>query len=166
MYKYISIFIIFTFLGCDDGSFEIPSFEFSDTVQTCGNYVIYRTNTDQTEAFIIQLSDTDIPNEVTSAPIEVPITNSNVQYRIFDGTVGADYFCADVPPVTPQVRKNWQGISGDDNKIIIETTEDTNLNGQLIGYKHQITLHNLVLENDGERQVYETYYFGSFTTAL
>lgn len=166
MYKYFSLIILLTLISCDDGNFEIPSFEFRDTVNTCGNYVIYRMNEDQTEALILQLDETAIAAVETTVPIEVAITADNVQYRIFDNIVSSAYFCAAIPPVTPHVTRNWVGVSGASNTISIETSAVLDDNNEIIGYEHQITLYNLVLESNGESQTFENYYFGSFITGI
>ncbi len=166
MYKNFSILLFIILFSCDDGNFEVPSFEFNDTVNTCGSYVIYRTNSDQTEAFIIELSNTEILSEETVTPIETPITATNVQYRIFNGIVNPSYFCADIPPVTPSVTRNWEGVAGSYNKISITTTAVLNDDDIITGYEHQITLINLVLESNGDSQTFESYYFGSFITDL
>ena len=164
-----TLFIILSFFilsSCDNGDFEVPSFEFDNTVNTCGSYIIYRTNSDKTEAFIIRLTSQDIKPEETVTPIEVAINPDNVQYRIFDDTVNTDYFCADVPPVSPIVTRNWTAASGSTNKMLIETTAELNTDNEITGYKHTINLKNLILESNGETQTYETYYFGSFITHL
>jgi hypothetical protein len=149
--------------SCDDGNFEVPSFEFNEVVNTCGNYVLYRTNSNQTEAFIIQLTETDI--EQTEGTKTIAITPTNCNYRIFDSEVNADYFCSDVPPITPVVIRIWEADAGTNNKITIDTIAifDTD-DSTIISYEHKLTLTNLVLVSEGEQIIYETYNFGSFKT--
>jgi len=166
MPKFVLIFSLLTFIACDDGDFEIPSFEFESNLNSCGTYVLYRTNAAATEAFIITLSDLEILQEETTTPIEVSIEESNTQYRIFDTAVSSDYFCADVPPIEPVVIRNWQAVAGVSNFISIETIAIYDINNELTGYEHTINLQNLVLESNGETLTYENYFFGSFTTNL
>jgi len=166
MPKFFFIVALVAFVSCDDGDFEIPSFEFSTTVNSCGSYIIHRENTSGTEAFILSLSELDILQEETIAPILVPISSENTQYRIFDTAVGTDYFCADVPPTEPIVLRNWQGVAGSSNDISIETIAVYDINNDLTGYEHTITILNLVLESNGETLTFEEYLFGSFITSL
>lgn len=166
MRKIILFLSILSLFSCDDGNFEIPSFEFDTTVNVCGDYVIYRTNSNATEALIIKLSNLNILQEETISPIEVNISNDNTQYRIFDSAVNSDYFCADIPPIEPIVIRNWQGVAGATNVISIETNAVYNTNNELTGYEHALTLKNLVLESNGETLTFENYYFGNFVTSL
>lgn len=165
MYKIFSIFLLLSLFACDDGNFEVPSFEFDTVVNTCGTYVFYRTNTAKTEAFILQLDEADIPQEETTSTI--PISAANCSYRIFDAAVESTYFCSDVPPVTPAVSRNWEAVAGSNNLININATsiidEDT---AEIIGFEYEIVLNNLVLESNDEQIIYETYPFGSVSILL
>ncbi len=153
--------------SCDDGNFEVPSFEFETTVNHCGEYVLYKLSTSKTETLILSLTASSIRNTVTTTPIEVNISAANVNYRTFSGALNAStYFCAAVPPTLPAVTRNWIALSGNQNKIIIETTAVLDAANTLVGYKHSIVLKNLVLESNGESITYETYDFGSFETAI
>lgn len=163
MRRIIYFILLLSFASCDDGDFEIPSFEFTDTVSHCGSFIVYRTSEIGTEALVLKLSDQNIAAEETDEPILVAISPQNVQYRIFDNPVAATYFCADLPPTEPIVIKNWIAVAGASNKISIETTAVTNDNNEITGYKHKIRLLNLVLENNGETMTFEDYYFGSFS---
>ena len=111
--------ILASLISCDDGDFEVPSFEFDTTVNTCETYVLYRTNSNQTEALIIQLNEEEISQEEGS--VAIAITANNCNYRIFDDSIGADYFCSDVPPILPIVTKDWKAIAGANNYILIDT---------------------------------------------
>ncbi len=158
----LALFLI-SIYSCDDGDFEIPSFDFNDTVNSCGTYVVYRTNSSQTEALILRLTDQEIIPEETTSQRELSITTENVQYRIFDGEISNNYFCADIPPTEPIVTRNWTGVPGADNFISIDTTAVLDDNLDVIGYEHSITIHNLILESNDESMTFETYEFGSFT---
>lgn len=159
------LFVFSTIISCDDGDFDQLQFNFETTVNTCGNYVLYRMSSEKTEALVIVLAETDIAQEVGETTI--PITETNVIYRIFNESLEDTYFCASVPPIKPTVLKEWKAISGLNNEITIETSAvyDTE-NQELIAYKHKLILTNLVLENEGIQEKYETYLFGSFTTPL
>ncbi len=159
------LFILANLISCDDGDFEVPSFEFDTTVNTCGTYVLYRTNSNQTEALIIQLNEEEISQE--EGAVAIAITTNNCNYRIFDDRIGADYFCSDVPPVQPIVVKNWTAMAGENNFITIDSSVLYDEDGiTIIGYNHQIILNNLVLESEGESIIIESYDYGSFNTYL
>lgn len=152
-------------MSCDDGDFDMLQFNFETTVNTCGSYVLYRTSSEKTEALVILLNETDIIQEVGINA--VPITAANVIYRIFNESLGTDYFCAAIPPTSPTVLKEWTAISGVNNMINIDTTvilDETD--GTITGYKHDLVFTNLVLENEGVQEKYVTYLFGNFTTTL
>lgn len=166
MKKLIAFLLLISFSACDDGDFEVPSFDFNETINSCGEYVLYRTNSDRTEAFILVLSTSVIKDEVSTTPLKVYISATNTQYRIFNGAVGSDYFCQDVPPTEPIVTKNWEGVAGTNSYIEVETTENLNDDDELIGYKHNITLYNLRLQSGTDFITYEKYSFGVFTTSL
>lgn len=165
MQRLVTIFLFIGLVSCNDGDFEVPSFDFDETINKCGTYVLYRTNDSQTEAFILQLDLNAIPQEVGTNSIAISATNCN--YRIFDTEVSADYFCSDVPPVSPVVIRNWEAVAGANNEIQINTSALLDDDGITINaYEHQIVLYNLTLESNGEEIIYETYEFGSFSTAL
>ena len=165
MRKILSLFLFLSLFSCDDGDFEVPSFDFDTSVNTCGTYVLYRTNTAKTEAFILQLSETDFPLEETVTTVLISAENCN--YRIFDAAVDASYFCSDVPPVDPIVIRNWEAIAGETNVINITSTavidEDTT---EITGYEYDIDIVNLVLESNEEQIIYENYAYGSVSISL
>ena len=167
MYRILLALFLLSIYSCDDGDFEIPSFDFNDTVNSCGTYVVYRTNSSQTEALILRLTDQEIlPEETLLSPRELSITTENIQDRLFNGEITNNYFCADVPPTEPIVTRNWTGVQGSDNFLSIETTAVLDDNLEILGYEHSITIHNLILESNGESMTFETYEFGSFTINL
>jgi hypothetical protein len=151
--------------SCNDGDFETLSFNFDSTVQSCGEYVLYKTSPEKTEALILILDSTDIIDEEGTKSIA--ISADKVKYRVFDKNVGSDYFCATIPPLTPTVIYEWTAIAGSLNKIEIVTTKNLDEStGEITGYKHQIDLVNLILENEGKQEVFENFNFGSFDTTV
>lgn len=166
MKKIVAFLFFIALTGCDNGDFEVPSFQFLETVNRCGEYVVHRTNTEKNEALILVLNTTVIKNQVTATPLQLPITPDNMQYRIFSGPISTTYFCQTLPPTEPSVLKNWTGVSGTNNFIQIETTENRNTTNELIGYKHKINLLNMRLQNGHESITYENFYFGTFITSL
>ncbi len=169
MKKLFTLILCFSvFFSCDDGDLDIPAFDFTDTVFNCelksGNYTLFRLGI--AEAIVVTLSDDVLKNEVTTEPIEVGITESNVIYRTFDDQISSTYFCEDIPPTTPTITSNWTGVSGASNLIIIETIEEFDSQNILIGYRHQITFQNLKVENGNKFLAFEEGVFGDFITEL
>jgi len=168
MKKLALLFVCFLSFSCDDGDFNLPAFDFDETVYNCdvidNNYTLFRLA--NAESLIVTLSTQQIKNEITTTPIEVPITSSNVIYRTFDGEVSSSYFCDPIPPVDPKVVSNWTGVEGNSNFITIETVEELDENDVLIGYRHFINFQNLKLVKGEEYIIYEEEVFGEFVTEI
>ncbi len=161
------IFILFTF-SCDDGNFEIASFEFEDKVNYCGKYVLYRLSTrEHKEAFIVTLTEQQIKqSDEPVLPVSISETGLfTVTYRLFDEAVTSSYFCQSVPPIVPKTVKNWVGTAGTifvQNEPVYDEDEVT-----VIAYQHIIVLNDLVLSNGDESIIFdETYLYGEFETAV
>jgi hypothetical protein len=159
MKKLLILFLAFTLNSCNDGNFDVPSFDFTETVNSCGTYILYRTNTDKKEVLTMVLSSNEInTNEGTKT---YTISNSTpVNYRIFDSAIGTDYFCQTIPPTSPNVIKNMDATSGEIN---ITTTANFDDNGVIASYTYDISLTNLLFDDASGKIFYETYYFGKIT---
>ncbi|MDP3312118.1 hypothetical protein [Lutibacter sp.] len=153
MKKIIFLFTIFTITSCNDGDFDVPAFEFTETVSTCGQYIFYKTNTEKTETLVIKLSSTEIAKTVgtKSFPISTPII---VTYRLFDAAIGSDYFCQSIPPAKPLVIKELIATSGIINIVTSETTT---------GYSYAITITDLLFLDAKDRIFYQSFPFGTGT---
>lgn len=168
MKKFTLLLLCVLCFSCDDGYFDAPAFDFSETVYDCdvvdNKYVLFRLAA--AESLIITLTNQQIKNEVTTEPVEVAVTGDNVIYRTFDAEVSSSYFCQTIPPVEPRVVANWTGSTGSASFIIVETIEELDENDILIGYRHFITFENLKLENGDNSITYEEEIFGEFVTYL
>lgn len=168
MKKITLLFLLVFCFSCDDGYFDVPAFDFNETVYDCdvvdNKYVLFRLAS--AESLIVTLTTQQIKNEVTVDPIEVLITDENVLYRTFNGEISSSYFCQTVPPIEPQVVANWTGVAGTANYIIIETVEELDEDDILIGYRHFISFQNLKLQNGDNSIIYEEEIFGEFVTSL
>jgi hypothetical protein len=155
-------------MSCDDGDFDTPGFDLEETVYSCGlvnnEYTLFRLAS--AESLIVTLKATELRNEITSVPIEVPISETNVIYRNFKDQISESYFCEPIPPLEPVVVSNWTGVSGSTNLILIETVEELNDSGELVGYRHSIELQNLKLENGESYLIFEEGFFGEYVTDL
>lgn len=145
-------------LSCKDGEIEVPAFTFEDSLYSCGDYTLHRRNTDNTKAIILTLDNTDLPSASGTTTL-AGTTSRTVLYRIFDSAISSDYFCAAIPPSSPQVVEEWQGTSF---TLTVETIEDTTTTP--VSYHHTITLNDLVLERNGVQEVFETFYLGVVDT--
>ncbi len=163
------LFIFFT-LSCNDGDFNISSFEFEDTVNLCITdlYTLYRlSDNGHKEALIVTLTDDQIKNS-TEPVLPVSVTEMGpytVTDRVFDNEVTSSYFCTPIPPTTPLVTKDWRGVSGVIeviNKVVLDENEiDT------VAYEHVIILHDVVLKSGEESLIFnDTYLFGTFNTGI
>ena len=168
MKKFSLLLLCVLCFSCDDGYFDVPAFDFDETIYDCdvidNKYVLFRLAT--AESLIVTLTTQQIKNEVTVNPIGVNITSDNVIYRTFNGEISTSYFCQSIPPSEPRVVANWEGVAGTSNYIIIETVEELDEDDILIGYRHYISFQNLKLQNGDNFIIYEEEIFGEFVTSL
>lgn len=128
--------------ACDDGDFNVPSFDFDNVpINNCGDLVMTKISSSSTESLILKL-DVDNTDDIF---FKTPLVNEvytisesnehNFYYRIFNGTLDTDYFCQEIPPVEPTVSEQWIGsgeliinntITYDDNDNVDAELEDRN----------------------------------------
>jgi len=159
MKKIIILFIAVTLFSCNDGDFDVPAFEFTDTVNSCGEYLLYKLNTEKTEAIIISLTPTQLGTTAGEKTFTISST-LKVTYRLFDEAIGTTYFCQEIPPAKPIVLKELDAESGN---IVIKTIEIIK-NEIVTGYKYEISVSNLLFLDNNERIFFETFSFGVFET--
>jgi hypothetical protein len=159
MKKLLILFLALALNGCSDGDFSVPAFEFTETVNKCGTYVLYITDTKKTEVLILTLPPTAIDTivKVEALPISATVTAT---YRIFDKAIGATYFCQDIPPLEPKIIKE---LKADDKGIVNITTTEILNDSVVTGYKHEITVSKLLLNDGKERTYFENFIFGTLT---
>lgn len=137
--KFVWIFI-FIFCACDDGDFVVTSFDFTDqnleSCETGQGFVFYKTNNTSFESISLSISAVATIFEASGDINFILNASTNVvNYRKYDGELPTNYFCATVPPTTPQVTNEFIGNNGvatftiiairDDNDGIEETEDDT-----------------------------------------
>ncbi|HKJ06986.1 MAG TPA: hypothetical protein VJ970_05930 [Flavobacteriaceae bacterium] len=152
--KFLLLFLVVLF-SCNDGDFDIPAFEFTETVETCGEYVLYRTNSDKTEAIALSVASNFFKNEAGTDDSPVSSVNA-ITYRIFSEAIGANYFCQSIPPSEPDVTKELIATSATIN--VTTTYNSTNET-----YTHQIVITDLLFLDGEERIYFETFDFGTIT---
>jgi len=161
MKKLITFFLALSLFSCNDGDFDVPSFDFTDTVNNCGEYILYKKNSNSTEALILTLGTTQISNTV--GEVSYAISSSiEVNYRIFEDGISTTYFCQAIPPSTPKVLTELVAESA---TITITTTEKLT-DGLVTGYSYDIAISDLLFSDNGERIFFENLYFGVFEVNL
>jgi len=148
------LLLVFGIQSCDDGDFNVESFDFSNVTATAcsglnNQFFIYYIN--QREALLLQIPSSSFPNTITPTdqPRTITIsTGSQVFYRVYSETVNAQVICSAIPPATPTVSEEWIATSG---VIEIETFANKAINettGQALitGYTHTVKLINTTFE--------------------
>lgn len=153
MKKLLFLFVVLLLVACDDGNFDVPSFEFDNQVSVCGTYVLHIKNSSSTETLAITLSETDLPDTEGTTELEITAVRG-VNYRIYNGAIGTEYFCQNLPPTEPRVIRELNAESG---TIVLETS--------VVGSKleHEISFSDLTFQDGQERIYFETFYFGVFS---
>jgi hypothetical protein len=156
MRKIVILLLALILNSCNDGNFEVPSFDFTETVNHCGEYILYITNTEKKEVMILTLSPDEINTTegTKSYPILSPI---QVNYRIFDAAIGTTYFCQSIPPASPNVLKDLNATDGEINI----TTTAVKENDIITGYDYTITITNLLFKDGDQKVFFETFNFGT-----
>ena len=157
MKKLIILFIAFSLFSCNDGDFDVPAFEFTETVNSCGEYILYIKNSNSTETLVLTLNSSDLGTTEGETSFEIP-TNTTVTYRIFKEGIGETYFCQDIPPATPHVLKELTATSG--TVTILTTLESTD------NYSYTINISELLFDDNNERIFFENLSFGIFTLSF
>lgn len=143
-------------ISCDDGNFDVPSFEFSKTnLSNCGDMIVYNIHTSKKEVLILQLSEdnTDDIFFKTASSNNYSISetgNNNFIYRIFDNELtGSSYFCQDVPATSPLVLKEWKGEGTLNVENVITLDDDDDVPTEIEGTTNDT-------DNDGYLDYYDT----------
>ena len=128
MKKLLCLFLVFTFLSCDDGDIIVEDFAFQDIdVEAClpdatsGNrtYLFYKVDPINFESLSIQLTTSDdiLFEDGNYGPFDLAATSS-VEYRKFDAAPGNNYFCSLLPPTAPNVIETLNSRSGQVNLTV------------------------------------------------
>lgn len=161
MKKLLTLFIALTLLSCNDGDFDIPSFEFSEDINSCGETILYRLSPDKTEVILLTLSNTQLGTTAGEKSHAIS-SKLNVIYRIFDDKIDLNYFCQEIPPAKPLVLKELFAEKGTININTIEVIKDE----VITGYTYEISISELLFLDNNERIFFETFNFGEFKTKL
>ena len=153
MKEFIILFFALSLISCNDGDFDVPAIEFTSDVGSCGEYLLYITNSNNTEVLILTLGPSNLGTIEGESAIQISSSSKNLIYRIFNEGIQDTYFCQDIPPSSPNVAKELIAESG---IINITTTEISN------GYEYSITISDLLFNDVDERIFFENFSFGDF----
>jgi hypothetical protein len=168
------ILLLFSLNACDDGDFNIESFDFTDaSTNSCNNgetgFFIYKIN--DNEALILQIQEANFPNTITlvGEPRTLPINSTNkVIYRLYNGALNTNVICTTIPPATPTVSTEWNALSGNieiTTTVNREVDEATNAS-EITGYTHNIVLRNVNFDTgNGNQQLFTELVFGDYITS-
>lgn len=122
MRKYFLVILTTILLfSCDDGDLIVTDFNFEErSLQWCtGNnnmqvfYKINNTTTNEAIALIFRLEPASENFLIAEEGVlEIPVSAQNeVVYRTFNSAVGENYFCREIPPVSPVVNEEYRSTS-------------------------------------------------------
>ena len=149
--------MMLSLMACNDGDFDLPAFEFTDTVGDCGG-VLYILSQDKTEALILTIDETKFKETAGESSHSISGT-TKLTYRIFSDGLGTNYFCNDIPPSEPDVLKELEASEG---KVVIITNEEVDNSGNVIGYNYDISFTDIMFEDGEERIYFESFPFGNY----
>ncbi len=148
-----SLSLLFCLLvSCDDGDLQIQTIdfdsaaiEFCESETTINSNFFFKLNT--SEALILELQSGILKNEPSDGTIVSNVPGqSQVIYRTFDGDVSKNYFCDQLPPISPTVVEEINANGGEVFITTVQSENDTTL------FEHTIELNDISLINSqGER---------------
>jgi len=116
------LFIIFAisslYFACNDGDIIVTEFNFDETnLNNCGGpgaYTFFNiNNSSAAESISLNLSTTEILFlEPGVQEYQLNSSSNTVNYRKYNDDVSSDYFCSNVPPISPSVTLEFLGESG------------------------------------------------------
>ncbi|MDC6367497.1 MULTISPECIES: hypothetical protein [Flavobacteriaceae] len=155
--------------SCSDGDLQIETIDFdSVSIEYCDDPVansaniLFKINED--EALIMNLQSGTLNKGTIGETVTTESTvpgQTQITYRIFSEDVSDNYFCDDIPPVTPTVVDE---IEAEDGLVIIETTMDADTTN----FVHTISLSGIsFVTESGDRITNLTINeFGEVTTVI
>ncbi|MGI9545956.1 MAG: hypothetical protein ACR2MM_01870 [Flavobacteriaceae bacterium] len=149
--SFLTLFLLFL-IACNDGDLQIETIDFnSASIQFCesstdiSSTFFFKLNT--AEALLLELQSGILKNEPSDGTIVSTVPGqSQITYRTFSDDVSSNYFCDQVPPVTPVVLEEILAEGGEVFITTIQSETDTTI------YEHSIELSGVSLVNSqGER---------------
>ncbi len=160
-----AIFImgLICFTSCSDGDITIAGIDFSElSLQSCGSSteatLFFKIN--DTESIALELPSGLLKNSISENTIEQSLNGpAFLTYRIFQGSIAADYYCSSLPTISPNVIRNAEATSG---TVLIDSSlsEDGN------SFEHHIQLSGVTFIDDQGKRITDLNIsdFGVFVT--
>ncbi|MDP5201590.1 hypothetical protein [Flavobacterium sp. DG2-3] len=172
MKKYAALLLFALFLnGCDDGDLTVDQIDFADVEnsQACDpttNTLIYKLKSQ--EALLLQMPEGAIKNEPGTNIYTIDSKGSGsyrVVYRAYDGTVATTNICGAIPPTTPRVTEEWNGIDGLIEIVTSQLPVAGPIEGstRINGYEHSIIFKNITFAKPSGNQTEAEFAFGKYT---
>lgn len=167
------LFLAFCLNGCDDGDFNIETFDFSTVASASCNsgasgFFVYKIN--GSEVLLLQIPENNFINEITSTgvPRTVSLSSTNkLIYRIYNNTVTNAAICTTIPPANPSVIEEWNAVSGtvEITTTANKTVNEANNSSFISGFTHSIVIRNVTFQKgNGTEQLYTLLNFGNYIT--
>ncbi|MBT8222403.1 MAG: hypothetical protein KJN96_04460 [Eudoraea sp.] len=166
MKRFLLLLLLFSFYSCSDGELQIDVIDFDDVaIQFCESETTLNSTVffkiSGSEALILELQSGLLKNEIATDTIRSAVpSQSNIIYRLFTETVSKDYFCADIPPITPTVVDEVLAEAGE---VLITTIQSDTDTTQFV---HSLILKDITLVNEQGERITNTQIedFGTITT--
>lgn len=166
---FLAFILVMAISSCDDGDIIVTSFDFEsiqlDYCEDIGGYVFYKINNSNLETLSLKLTAQDsILYQEDTLVFTIDGSSNVVNYRTFKNEIPASYFCSSVPPVSPEIIKNYSSSQGsatfrtritDTTYVGVGIEQDTTF-----VYTTNILLNNIKLESQNEVIIRETIELG------
>lgn len=155
--------------ACDDGNFNLTSFNFGNTeIQSCNdnNNVLYKIN--ENEVLILYIPSNNFKNEIGKTTITIGTDNVSTTYRLYSSTITSNNICNAIPLGNPIVTDEQIAETGGKIEIITSAVFSdpdpiTNLT-TITNYTHTILFQNITFQSGTGQTIFNNYRFGVHTT--
>jgi len=140
----------------------------SSATQDCStNNLVFKYNTN--EVLLLDVDASLFANAETLGTPRTALINSTnkVVYRIYNGNLNANFFCASIAPTSPTVTEEWvaqNGVADTSGIIKVETVAI-----DAVTFKHTITLYKTTFQKGiytYSPSTTDEYIFGDYITTL
>ncbi len=138
---------------------SLLSFNFDTSLgNACNSNKIYKNTA--TQAMILSFNSFNFPMNVGTTTVNLDADNSIV-YRLYaGGSLSPNEICSNTTPTLPlYILEEWTANEG---TVTIITEEIVNGSNVVTGYKHTITMQNVVYKKDNLSFTHTTYVFGEY----
>ncbi|GGD92815.1 hypothetical protein [Planktosalinus lacus] len=166
---FLALILVLAVSSCDDGDIIVTTFDFEaielDYCEVIEGYVFYKINNTNLETLSFKLTAQDsILYQEDTLIFTIDGTTNAVNYRTYQNEIPASYFCSSVPPITPEVDRDY--VSNQGSATLRTQITDTTYSGVGIEqdttfvFTTSIILNNIKLESQNEVIIRETIDLG------